>query len=167
MTSSTRLPMVWPTRPRSQPGMTCEGVAPTVKPSGAPLRQDESKSFLLAQITPTYCTRMGWPFPALGPVPLIRVRTASVVGGAALGIVTDGAEPCAFPTAGRVPPPVETCCPPADAVAAYDLIRSTTNTRVSVALTPPCGLPWAPYPSAGGITARTRLPARWPARACF
>src|SRR5260370_18000158 len=144
MTSSTRLPMVWPTRPRSQPGMPCEGVAPTVKRSGAPLRQDESKSFLLAQITPTYCTTMSWPFPTLGPVPLIRVRTASVVGGAALGIVTDGAQPCAFPTAGRAPPPVETCCPPADAPAAYDLIRSTPNTTPTATCTPPSRLPSPP-----------------------
>src|SRR5215468_5061262 len=41
---------------------------------------------------------------------------------------------------------------------------STTNTSVSVPLIPACELPCLPYPSAGGIDSRTRLPTFFPIR---
>ena len=50
MESSTRLPTVWPTRPLSQPGMTCSGDAPMTKPNGEPDDQEEPKTFLVRQM---------------------------------------------------------------------------------------------------------------------
>jgi hypothetical protein len=55
MESITRLPMVWPTRPLSQPGMTCSGDAPMVKPNGEPDDQEDPKTFLVRQMKPAYC----------------------------------------------------------------------------------------------------------------
>src|SRR5215469_15702637 len=46
----------------------------------------------------------------------------------------------------------------------YDPRMSTTKTSVSVPLIPACELPCLPYPSAGGIESRTRLPTFCPIR---
>ena len=50
MESITRLPTVWPIRPLSQPGMTCSGDAPMMKPNGEPDDQEEPKTFLVRQM---------------------------------------------------------------------------------------------------------------------
>src|SRR6266851_1503636 len=158
MTSSTRLPTVWPSSPLSQPGMTWLGDLPMVKPNGALRCHEESKVFLLFQIRPTYWVTTVWPLTIAGPDPLIRVFAASVPCGDVEGIDTDGTLPSCAPTVGRPLPPPDTCCPEADAFAAKFLIRSTTKTRVSVGFIPACVFPWLPYASFGGMTTSTRLP---------
>ena len=55
-----------------------------------------------------------------------------------------GALPAAAETVGRPLPPLDTCVPDADAVAEKALIMSTTNTRVSLAVTPTCEFPVLP-----------------------
>ena len=52
----------------------------------------------------------------------------------------------------------------AEAPGLYDPRMSTTKTSVSVPLIPACELPCLPYPSAGGIESRTRLPTFFPSR---
>ena len=136
MISITRLPTGRPSRPLSQPGMICSGVAPIWKPNGAPLDQEESKTARVRQFRPTYWVTTSWPLATAGPFPLISVLTTSELGGDVLGIVTVGALPVAGVTVGRLPPPLDRCVPDADAVPEYDLIMSTTNTSVSVPVTP-------------------------------
>src|SRR5271168_3616897 len=106
MTSSTRLPTVWPTRPSSQPSITWP--TPIVVPNGWWRDQVESKGFFVRQITPTYWTTMNSPLVTLGPPPLIRVLICSVLGAAVFGMVIFGPLP-AVPavTLGNAPPPVE------------------------------------------------------------
>ena len=67
MTSRTRLPTVWPTRPVSQPLMTWP--SPITVVSGVLRDQEESKTFPVRQITPVYWTAMSWPFFTTRPCP--------------------------------------------------------------------------------------------------
>src|SRR5215469_6126470 len=158
MTSITRLPTVWPIRPWFHPGMTWLGVAAMVKPNGCCRVQEASNTVPLRQIAPTYCTTTVCPLATAGPVPLTSVLLTSLVGGLLDGILIFGAVPAAAVTVGSEPPPLDTCWPDADAFAAKFLIRSTTNTSVSVPLIPACGLPLVPNACLGGTTASTRLP---------
>src|SRR5499426_4511959 len=149
MTSITRLPTFWPTRPLSQPGMTWLGLAPIVKPNGWPRFQEASKTFPLFQIAPTYCTTTVCPLATAEPLPLTRVLVTSLAGGSPDGTLTVGAAPVLALTLGRPLPPLETRWPEADALAWKSLIRSTTKTSVSVPLIPACGLPDVPKASFG------------------
>src|ERR1700722_1650392 len=161
MTSSTRLPTVWPTRPLSQPSITWP--TPIVVPNGWWRDQVESKTFFVRQITPAYWTTMSSPLVTFGPQPLIRVLIRSFLGAAVFGMVIFGPLP-AVPavTVGSAPPPFESHLPPGPAVLPTDFSRSTTNTTVSVVPPPIDGSPPAPNASAGGSTASTRLPSFWP-----
>src|SRR5580698_2332286 len=143
MTSRTRLPTVWPTSPVSQPGMTWP--SPIAVAKGSLRDQEESKTFLVRQITPVYWTTMYWPFLTTGPVPLISVLTWRVFGAAVFGMVIVGPLP-AVPavTVGSAPPPLEVCAPLTPAVLSYDLSMSTTKTTVSLGPTPIDELPAAP-----------------------
>src|ERR1700733_108649 len=78
MTSRTRLPTVWPTRPVSQPLMTWP--SPITVVSGVLRAQEESKTLPVRQITPVYWTAMSWPAFTTAPVPLIRGLTWRVFG---------------------------------------------------------------------------------------
>ena len=140
----TRLPAGTPARPLSQPGMICSGVASSSNPNGCCRDHDESKTFLVRQLTPTYWVTTSSPLATGAPVPLIRVLVISFAGSLAAGIVTVGIVPGVALTEGSGPPPSETCWPAADAVAAKFLIRSTTNTTVSDGPTPIWALPWLP-----------------------
>src|SRR5512146_1742 len=82
MTSRTRLPTVWPTRPLSQPLMTWP--SPITVVIGVLRDQEESKTFPVRQITPVYWTAKSWPFFTTAPLPLIRVLTCRVLGGVVL-----------------------------------------------------------------------------------
>src|SRR5579875_761394 len=145
MTSRTRLPTVWPTRPLSQPVITWLGVAPILKLNGVPRDQEESKTWPVRQMTPVYCATTVWPLVTAGPVPLIRVLVVRLFGGVTpLGIFTVGALPLAAVTVGRLPPPLETLDPDADAVSENFWIRSRTKTRVSEPDTPSWELPVDP-----------------------
>jgi hypothetical protein len=97
--------------------MIWAGDASIWKPNGAPLDQEESKIARVRQFRPTYCVTTSWPLATGAPVPLIRVLTTSALGGDVFGIATVGAFPAAEVTVGRLPPPLETCEPDADAVA--------------------------------------------------
>src|SRR5580700_4951483 len=133
MTSMTRLPTVWPTRPLSQPGMTWLGVAPMVKPKGWPRVQDASKTLPVRQITPTYWATTVWPLLTAAPDPLISVFATSADGGRPdEGILITGAVPEVAVTVGSAPPPLDTCVPDAESFAPKSLIMSTTKTSVSV-----------------------------------
>src|ERR1039457_2525009 len=158
MTSSTRLPTVWPTRPMSHPVMTWLGGGPAGETGGgrraagaaktlprAPRVQDASKTLPVRQITPTYWATTVWPLLTTGPAPLIRGLVTSVVGGVpVVGILTTGALPVVAVTVGSVPPPSETWVPDAEAFAPNFVIMSTTKTSVSVPLTPAWELPALP-----------------------
>ena len=84
-----------------------------------------------------------WPFCTVAPEPLISVLTTSEDGGlwAEDGMVMVGAAPAFAVTEGSEPPPLVTWVPVAEALFANSLIMSTTNTRVSVAVTPAEELP--------------------------
>src|SRR5450631_2391240 len=160
MTSMTRLPTGTPVRPWVKPGIMPP--PPRAKVNGMPADeldgQVELKTAPVRQFTATYWATTVWPAVSLGPVPWIRVFTTSLLGGVPFGTVTTGALPVGAVTDGRLPPPEETCCPDADAVGLNGLIRSMTQTVVSVPLTPSWESPEVPYPSAGGTTASTRVP---------
>src|ERR1700722_3594910 len=164
MTSSTRLPTVWPTRPLSQPSITWP--TPIAVPNGWRRDQVESKTFFVRQITPAYWTTMNSPLATFGPRPLVRVLIRSVLGAAAFGMVIFGPFPAvpAF-TVGSAPPPFESHLPPGPAVLPTDFSRSTTKTTVSVGPTPIDGSPVGPNASAGGSTASIRLPSFRPINA--
>ena len=132
-------------RPLSQPVMTWLGVAPIVKPNGSPRDHDESKTLPVRQISPTYWVTTVWPLVTAGPVPLTRVLVTSAVGAFFdVGMVMVGAAPDLAATLGREPPPLDTLLPEADALFGNSLIMSTTNTRVSLAVTPACEFPDLP-----------------------
>ena len=59
-------------------------------------------------------------------------------------MVMTGAAPALAVTLGREPPPLDTLLPVADAVFGNSLIMSTTNTRVSLAVTPAWEFPVLP-----------------------
>src|SRR5580704_9046471 len=151
----TRLPTLAPSMPFPKPGIT--PVPPTVKLNGRPGEDEdgqvELKTAPVRQIDATYCTTAVWPAVTTGPVPWMRVLVIMPVGGAVLGTLITGAVPVAAVTVGRVPPPVETWAPTADAVGLSGLIRSTTQTVVSFLVTPRLELPAVPYPNFGGRTA--------------
>src|SRR6185437_15680807 len=113
MTSRTRLPTVWPTRPVSQPLMTWP--APITTVYGALRAHEESKTLVVRQFTPVYWTTRLWPLATVAPVPLIRVLTWRAAGGLALaGMVMAG--PAVLPAAGAVtvgsePPTFVDCVP--------------------------------------------------------
>src|ERR1022692_1340795 len=138
MISMTRLPIGTPVRPLMKPGITL--VPPRVKLNGVPAEeldgQVELKTLRVRQFTATYCATTVWPATSLGPVPWIRVLTMSLLGGVPFGIVMTGALPVGAVTDGRAPPPEETCCPDAAAVGLNGLIRSMTQTVVSVPFPP-------------------------------
>src|SRR5215471_7263303 len=160
MTRSTRLPTVWPTSPLSQPLMTWP--TPMGVENGRPRVHEESKGFLVRQLTPVYWTTRYWPLVIFEPAPLIRVLICSVFGGAVDGTCTAGALPGAAVTVGSPAPPLEVCVPCTPEVLLNSWIMSMTKTSVSLPPTPIRELPWAPKPSLGGITASTLLPAFWP-----
>src|ERR1017187_4788390 len=137
---------VLPVFPQPSAGvMTRLGVAPMVKPKGAPRVQDASKTLPVRQITPTYWATTVWPLLTTGPAPLIRGLVTSVVGGVpVVGILTTGALPVVAVTVGSVPPPSETWVPDAEAFAPNFVIMSTTKTSVSVPLTPAWEFPALP-----------------------
>src|SRR6266581_3296243 len=116
MESITRLPMVWPTRPLSQPGMTCSGDAPMTKPNGEPDDQEEPKTFLVRQMYPAYCATRYSPFTTFGPLPLTSVLVTRPPGGEEDGKDRAGAVPALAATVGRLPPPLDTWAPVAPAV---------------------------------------------------
>ena len=69
--------------------------------SGVPLDQEEPKTCPVRQITPVYWTATSWPLCTTAPLPLIRVFTCRVAGGAApSGIAITG--PAVLPGAGGV-----------------------------------------------------------------
>jgi|SRR6516225_775762 len=105
MTSSTRLPTVWPTSPVSQPLMTWP--APIWTGYGWLRDHEESKAFLVRQLIPVYWTSSSWPAATFGPVPLMRALTCRDFGGVLDGIVTAGALPGAAVTVGSPDPPLE------------------------------------------------------------
>src|ERR1700678_1158698 len=99
MTSSTRLPTVWPTRPVSQPGMTSPSPIRVV--NGSLSAHDDWKILPVRQISPVYWTAMSSPFFTTAPVPLTRALTTSFFDGVALVlIVTVG--PAVLPAAGAI-----------------------------------------------------------------
>src|SRR5579884_1850028 len=146
MTSMTRLPAGWPSRPVSHPLITWAGEEPIVNPNGCLRAHEASKTLPVRQITPTYWTTTVCPAATFGPEPLIRVLVTRLAGGlACLGMVIDGSVPGPDQdTEGRLPPPCETVWPEAEAVPAKEWIRSMTNTSVSVGFTPPWELPELP-----------------------
>src|ERR1700744_5533190 len=166
MTSSTRLPTVWPTRPVSQPLMTWPSPITVVR--GVLRAQEESKTLPVRQITPVYWTAMSWPAFTTAPVPLIRGLTWRVFGAVVLaGILIVGPAvlfAAGAVTVGSAPPPLVDCVPETLPVVKVEP-RSMTNT--SVALGPMASEEWqdVPKPSLGGITASTRLPSFWPTSA--
>src|ERR1700722_2459409 len=113
MTSSTRLPTVWPTRPVSQPLITWP--SPITVVSGVLRAQEESKTAPVRQITPVYWTARSWPFFTTAPLPLIRVLTWRAFGAVVFaGILIVG--PAVLFAAGAVtvgsePPPLLACVP--------------------------------------------------------
>src|SRR5579863_1848520 len=143
MTSITRLPTDCPVRPVSQPVITCDGDASMMKPNGAAFCHDDENVWPVRQMTPVYCTTTLSPLTTFGPVPCASVFVTSLDGGLApLGIVTVGGSPGL--TVGRLPPPDDTIFPVAAASAANARIMSTTNTSVSVGLTPAWLFPCLP-----------------------
>src|ERR1700733_9625882 len=114
MTSRTRLPTVWPTRPVSQPAMTRP--SPITVVSGVLRDQEEAKTFPVRQIAPVYWNAMSWPFWTTAPVPLMRVWAWRVSGGAtSLGIVMVGPAislGAGGVTVGSAPPPALVWDPP-------------------------------------------------------
>ena len=58
-----------------------------------------------------------WPLATFGPLPLISVLVTSPEGGLSAGIVIVGALPVWAVTVGRVPPPLDSWVPDADAVS--------------------------------------------------
>src|SRR5579863_8526617 len=127
MTSSTRLPTVWPTRPLSQPLITWP--TPIAVPNGWWRDQVESKVFFVRQITPAYWTTMNSPLVTFAPRPLIRVLTRSGLGGAVFGMVIFGPLPAGpAVTLGSAPPPFESHLPAGPAVSPTDASMSTTKT---------------------------------------
>ena len=58
-----------------------------------------------------------WPLTSFGPLPLISVVVTKLVGGLLAGIVIVGALPGWAVTVGRLPPPLDTWVPDADAVS--------------------------------------------------
>src|SRR6185437_4810551 len=138
MTSMTRLPTGTPVSPLTKPGTT--SAAFRAKLNGVPDELLEGhvvlKTCLVRQFTATYCATTVWLAASLGPVPWTRVLVTSLLGGEFLGMVIVGAAPVAALTVGRLPPPPETCLPVADAVGGNALIRSSTQTVVSLPLTP-------------------------------
>src|ERR1019366_3690586 len=118
MTSSTRLPTVWPTRPMSHPVMTWLGGAARGETKRGPRGRRGTQSPPARQITPTYWATTVWPLLTTGPAPLIRGLVTSVVGGVpVVGILTTGALPVVAVTVGSVPPPSETWVPEPEAFA--------------------------------------------------
>src|SRR5215468_4171698 len=111
MTSITRLPTVWPTRPLSQPALAWLGLASMVKPKGWPRFQEASNTVPLFQIAPTYCTTTVCPLATAGPLPLTSVLVTSLAGGLLDGTLIFGAAPVAAVTLGSAPPPLDTCWP--------------------------------------------------------
>src|SRR5215469_1228014 len=140
----TLLPTGTPIRPLSQPTMIWAGVAPIWKPNGAPRVHEESKGAFVRQLTPTYCVTTSWPLATGGPDPLISVFTTRPPGGADEGTLTVGALSAFAVTVGRPAPPSDTWVPAADEVPVKTLIMSTTNTSVSVPVTPTWELPAVP-----------------------
>src|SRR6266446_9766754 len=137
MTSITRLPTGWPARPVSQPGITCSGDAPMTKPNGEPDDQEEPNAFFVRQMYPVYWAMTYWPLTTVAPPPLMRAFTTSPLGGVEEeGNVSVGAPPVLALTVGRLPPPLDSCVPEADAVLEYSLSKSMTNTCVVVPVTP-------------------------------
>src|SRR2546430_14420780 len=134
MTSSIRLPTVWPVRPLSQPGMTWLGLLPMTKLNGWPRFQEASNTvpfpLPLRHSAPTYCTTTVWLALTAGPLPLTRTLVTSLAGGLPDGTLIFGAAPAAAVALGSAPPPLGTCSPVADAVPAQLLIRSATQTSV-------------------------------------
>src|SRR5580693_3260125 len=114
MTSSTRLPTVWPTSPVSQPLMTWP--TPISVVYGCLRVQEEPNTFLVRQMTPGYCTISSWLLFTTGPVPLIRVLTVDDFGGELAEMVMTGALPAAVVTVGSASPPLEVCAPGTPAV---------------------------------------------------
>ena len=57
------------------------------------------------------------PLTSFGPLPLISVLVTRPEGGLLAGIVTVGALPVWAVTVGRLPPPLDTWVPDADAVS--------------------------------------------------
>src|SRR5215469_4450063 len=126
--------------------MTCP---PSWKLNGAPVGcaddgQDSLKTLLVRQFTPTYWATTVSPATSLGPLPLIRVVTLSLLGGVFFGTLTAGAWPVLLDTVGSVPPPCEWAEPLAEAVAGNCWSRSRTQTSVSLPVTPMLELPWVP-----------------------
>ncbi len=143
MESSTRLPTVWPTRALSQPGMTCSGEAPMTKPNGEPCRPGGGAGGEGLLGPPDVADVLGddeSPLATVGPSPLISVFVTSPLGGGEEGKVRVGALPAFALTVGRVPPPLDTWVPDADAVSEYALSKSTTNTSVVVPVMPSLGV---------------------------
>jgi len=59
-----------------------------------------------------------WPLASFGPLPLISVLVTRLPGGLLAGIVIVGAVPVWGVTVGRLPPPLDSAVPNAEAVSA-------------------------------------------------
>src|SRR3978361_342646 len=90
MIATTCEPTFWPTSASPKP-LTTAVVAKLVGPAFV---QDWSKTVLLRQRTPWYCTVTVSPLVTVSPVPTSRSAIFSVVGAAVFGTVTVG---CPFP----------------------------------------------------------------------
>src|SRR5215813_8305877 len=106
MTSITRLPTVWPTRPLSQPGMTWLGLLPMMKLNGWSRFQEASNTvplpLPLRHSTPTDCLAL-----TTGPLPLTRTLVTSLAGGLPDGTLILGAAPVVAVTLGSPLPPLD------------------------------------------------------------
>src|SRR5215469_3071999 len=141
----TRLPTGTPTRPVFHAGIswpswnTFGGVVGCCSDGQLSLN-----TLPVRQIDPTYLTTIASLAFTGAPVPLIRVFTTSLLGGADFGMAICGDAPVAVEIFGRAPPPSVTCCPVAASVGENALSTSTTQTSVSVGLTPIWELPSEP-----------------------
>src|SRR5215813_6950950 len=138
----TRLPTGIPTSPVFQAGMSW----PSVNRLGGTVGWAAEGQLLLnnwpvRQIEPAYLTTMDCLACNGAPVPLIRVLTTSLLGGAVFGTEICGTPPGPAEMVGRLPPPLVMVLPDALAFGPKACSRSTTQTRVSVGLTPIWELP--------------------------
>jgi len=78
--------------------------------------------------------------------------------------VTVGAVPDLALTVGSVPPPLDTGVPVAARGVGVGPEHVDDEDKRGRSLIPACGFPEVPKPSAGGITARTRLPTFLPSQ---
>src|ERR1700760_4932209 len=85
MTSSTRLPTRWPTRPLSQPAMTWPSPIGVV--NGELSVQEDWNTLPVRQMRPVYWTAIVSPFLTTAPVPLISGWICSAVGAVALVLI--------------------------------------------------------------------------------